>query len=902
MARGGRGGSRVRNLIFFLEIITDAQQGGRGKPFRGKGKGRGGGGGNHGGGGRDTRTDAWSDIQRKNDLFESYYRMGGFMDEAEFEDMWKALQRDLPNSFRFTGTKSDALAVREIFKQRYIPAIAAQKFEGKPVPPPEAVDAFPDELVWHMKTHKKIIRRHAPFADFQKFLVAEAASGNISRQEVVSMLPPHFLDVKPGMVVLDMCAAPGSKSAQLAEMIHGDEEERVSRVANGESADSGAEGDYSDDGRSTGLLIANDSDYKRAGMLVHQVKRLNFPNLIVTQHDASIFPSIELPSSNSQKKQYLKFDRILADVPCSGDGTARKNPNVWQKWTPKDGSGLHGLQLRILFRGLQMLKKGGRMVYSTCSMNPVENEAVVAAGIEACGGTAKVQLVDCSHLLPNLKRKPGLNVWKVLDMSQVPGETEKSAHLFTSWEAFQKAKAKYEVDEPERMFSPKITAGCFPPLAKSEDERIPLERCIRVYPHQQDTGGFFIAVIEKLDDIKVAQVQNPENAAKSQRAKGQAAKTTDASIPTPPENVIEADATNGPSDNDGPDVAGLLKRKLEEADDTAPPKKAKPDEETSAKPTESDSAPQEEATSAANGSAANGASAIAAGVTDARLKPENQSQVKEFFEYLPADDSVVASIMGFFGISERFPRDRFMVKNKEGLSLNKIYYTSDLARVVLQQNKDRGMKFIHCGVVMFVAHKIKDQDYKHAPWRLQTEGIRILEPWATKRIIKCTSKQTLHQLIAEMFPKLPREGEHGLGEVGDQLQQMDIGCCFVRVEKDEAQDIPFRMVLPMWRHPGSANLMVDKDDRKAMLLRLFNEKNTEIINHVADKAKAQQKVKEDEEAAEAKDEEVAEAKDEEVAEAKDEEDVEMADGEGVAEQDIANEEEGGVAIDMEDDD
>ena len=141
------------------------------------------------------------------------------------------------------------------------------------------------------------------------------------------MIPPHFLDVRPGMVVLDMCAAPGSKSAQLAEMIHGDEEERVSKAARGDSFDNTSDGDYSDDGRSTGLLIANDTDYKRAGMLVHQVKRLNFPNLIVTQHDASIFPSIELPPAPGvDKKQYLKFDRVLADVPCSGDGTARKNP------------------------------------------------------------------------------------------------------------------------------------------------------------------------------------------------------------------------------------------------------------------------------------------------------------------------------------------------------------------------------------------------------------------------------------------------------------------------------------------------------------------------------------------------------------------------------------------------
>ena len=807
-----------QSKLTFAQCLTYSQGRGRGK----RGGGRGG-----GGGGRDTRSEPWSEIQRKNELFESYYRKGGFMDEAEFEEMWKALQQDLPNSFRFTGTKSDALAVREIFKQRYIPAISAQTFEGKPVPPPEPVNAFPDELVWHMKTHKKVIRRHAAFANFQKFLVAEAASGNISRQEVVSMIPPHFLDVKPGMVVLDMCAAPGSKSAQLAEMIHGDEEERVRRAANGEDVGSGADGDYSDDGRSTGLLIANDTDYKRAGMLVHQVKRLNFPNLIVTQHDASIFPSIELPSKAGEKKQYLKYDRILADVPCSGDGTARKNPNVWQKWTPKDGLGLHNLQLRILFRGLQMLKKGGRMVYSTCSMNPVENEAVVAAAIEACGGISKVQLVDMPDHLPNLKRRPGLNAWKVLDTSSVAGSNDKTAHMFTSWEAFEKAKAKYAVDEPERQFSQKISKGCFPPITANAEERIPLERCMRVYPHLQDTGGFFIAVIEKLDDIKVAQIQNPENAAKSKK---QEEKTTDSSIPTPEENVIEADATKDTES---------LKRKAEDAEESAAPKKTKTEEAESATTQEATTAPASEATTPAPSNQA------------AKLKPEKQDQNKEYFEYLSPTDETVAKILDFFGISDRFPRDRFMVKNKEGLSLNKIYYTSGFAKTIINANKERGMKFIHCGVVMFVAHKIKDATYMHAPWRLQSEGISILEPWASKRIVNCTSKATLKQLIIEMFPKLPKEGEHGLGEVGDQLQGMDIGCCFVRVEKDDAQEIPFRMVLPLWRHPGSANLMVDKDDRKAMLLRLWGEKDTEIINHVADKAKREAEEEQAEEDAKA---------------------------------------------------
>jgi multisite-specific tRNA:(cytosine-C5)-methyltransferase len=179
------------------------------------------------------------------------------------------------------------------------------------------------------------------------------------------------------------------------------------------------------------------------------------------------------------------------------------------------------------------------------------------------------------------------------------------------------------------------------------------------------------------------------------------------------------------------------------------------------------------------------------------------------------------------------------VRNKEGLALNKIYYTSALAKTIIQQNKNRGFKFIHCGVVMFVSHKIRDTGSKQSNWRLQNEGIRILEPWATKRIIKCDSRDTFYRLLIEMFPKLPKDGKHELGEVGEQLMALDTGCCFLKVDKKEGDEgFPFPMVVPLWRHPGSANMMTDKDDRKAMLLRLYNEQNPNIINHVVDKAKA----------------------------------------------------------------
>jgi multisite-specific tRNA:(cytosine-C5)-methyltransferase len=124
-----------------------------------------------------------------------------------------------------------------------------------------------------MTTPKNVIRKFPPFAAFQKYLVSETSVGNISRQEVVSMIPPLVMDLKPGMVVLDMCAAPGSKAAQLLEMVHRGEELRVRKSlkehaeADGRQVSPGADGegevkpedsdetlDLGDYGRATGKI------------------------------------------------------------------------------------------------------------------------------------------------------------------------------------------------------------------------------------------------------------------------------------------------------------------------------------------------------------------------------------------------------------------------------------------------------------------------------------------------------------------------------------------------------------------------------------------------------------------------------------------------------------------------
>lgn len=105
------------------------------------------------------------------------------------------------------------------------------------------------------------------------------------------------------------------------------------------------------------------------------------------------------------------YDRILCDVICSGDGTFRKNPEMWSNWDVNKSLNLHKLQQGIAHRCLELLKVDGMMVYSTCSLNPIEDEAVVAYMLRTFKG--KLELVDVSMQLPELKRSPGISNWKV---------------------------------------------------------------------------------------------------------------------------------------------------------------------------------------------------------------------------------------------------------------------------------------------------------------------------------------------------------------------------------------------------------------------------------------------------------------------------------------------------------
>jgi len=160
--------------------------------------------------------------------------------------------------------------------------------------------------------------------------------GFIYIQDLSSMLPAILLDPAPGNVVLDMCAAPGGKSAQLSEMVGDD-----------------------------GLVIANDPSRDRLGILRANLERLNVSNVVST-----CYAGQEMP-------QGIQFDCILVDAPCSGWGTVKKNPAVTRIWKKENINPLVVLQRRLLYKAALMLAPGGRLVYSTCTTNAQENQEQV---------------------------------------------------------------------------------------------------------------------------------------------------------------------------------------------------------------------------------------------------------------------------------------------------------------------------------------------------------------------------------------------------------------------------------------------------------------------------------------------------------------------------------------------
>lgn len=226
------------------------------------------------------------------------------------------------------------------------------------------------------------------------------AAGLYHAQEEASMVPVWLLDPRPGHRVLDLCAAPGNKTAQAA-------------LALG----------------NRGTVVANDVAKGRLAAIRHLIKRLGLMNVSVTCRPAQDYS----PHAGG-------FDRIIADVPCSCEGTVRKSSQLSAQALCETRERLVARQTAILDRAVRLCRPGGRIVYSTCTFAPEENEQVV--------DTLLRRYPDALRLLP--VSLPGLHL--------APGLSEWAGQVFL----------------PE------------------------LARAVRLWPHHNNTGGFFIALLEKV--------------------------------------------------------------------------------------------------------------------------------------------------------------------------------------------------------------------------------------------------------------------------------------------------------------------------------------------------------------------------------------------------------------------
>ena len=203
-------------------------------------------------------------------------------------------------------------------------------------------------------------------------------TGKFYIQGLSSMIPPLVLSPSSDDKVLDLCAAPGSKTTGLGEMMN-----------------------------NTGTLIANEIQQSRISMLVYNIDRINLINTAVTHNRGEWL--------SRYFTEY--FDKILVDAPCSGLGIIHKKSEVNDWWSLERAKLLGELQFKLLISAIKMAKVGGEIVYSTCTLTPEENEIVLNKILEKYPvEVRKIKLPVKSH--PGLTKYKGLNLHPSLSLAR----------------------------------------------------------------------------------------------------------------------------------------------------------------------------------------------------------------------------------------------------------------------------------------------------------------------------------------------------------------------------------------------------------------------------------------------------------------------------------------------------
>ncbi|KAI7867502.1 S-adenosyl-L-methionine-dependent methyltransferase [Spinellus fusiger] len=687
----------------------------------------------------DRKPSSYKDIVKENEKFKSYYKSQNLLSESEFEVFYSTLQTPLPSTFRITGSRSVATQVREFIEKYHVPKMENVVVDGESYKAPTPLPWYPDNFGWELQASRTVLRRSPEFKQFHKFIVAETEAGNLSRQEAVSMVPPLLMDIQPHQWVLDMCAAPGSKTAQIIEAVHANDKL---------------------DETPTGLVVANDSDYKRSHMLVHQTKRLQSPCFMATNHDASQFPNVYV-KREGEKPTAWQFDRVLCDVPCSGDGTLRKNEKIWTDWGNGSAIALHVLQVQIFLRGAQLVKIGGKIVYSTCSFNPLENEAVVAEVLRLSDGALEIK--DVSDQLPALRRHHGLSTWKVMT---------KDGQYIQSVDDIQDAR--------QRGRFPK---SAFPP---ENADSLHLDRCLRIYPQDQNTGGFFVAVFEKVKPMTAAdRIQLAKREGKEvDQAQVEAAEAKDADLLASVKTVVEEVAEEVISQAEDASVP---------ADTPSSEQVAVPVKRTSEEPAD----PQ--------------AKKVKADVPSVKEAP---------FDLMKPDNPDIDEIRDFYGIEADFPRDQYLLRSELVAKNRSVYFISKAVKAVLEASNIDRLHVVNTGVRLFVRQGSLVES--GSPFRVTSEGLPMLERIISDRRRVHISHLELKTLLTQAFPTMDEFDP----ETATRLEAMDRGCCIVHIDVSSATDaapesiIP--MTMPVWLGKRSLNVLLNKQDKASLCQRIFD--------------------------------------------------------------------------------
>lgn len=222
-------------------------------------------------------------------------------------------------------------------------------------------------------------------------------------QELASMLPIIVLKPKPNEIILDLCAAPGSKTTQTAAQM-----------------------------QNTGIIIANEVSLGRIKILASNLERCGVANTIITKKEG-VALCIKL------KKENFLFDKILIDAPCSGEGTLRSSPRTYIMWNIKTIKSLPRIQKNLFKSAFEILKPNGEIIYSTCTHAPEENEGVVNDILNEFGNSIRLEEIK----IP-IKSREGINKWE------------------------------------------------------DKNYNLQVEKCARIYPHDNNTEGFFVAKFRRV--------------------------------------------------------------------------------------------------------------------------------------------------------------------------------------------------------------------------------------------------------------------------------------------------------------------------------------------------------------------------------------------------------------------